>query len=180
MKLRLSSEKLGRGACECVNHVINNTRDEVSIVAFAHDADDGLRARGPNDKAPLGPEPLTRRFDRGYDRVVLKRLAVGIAHVLEDLRQRLEAVAHFAHRPANPLDDAEKLQRCDQAIAGSGVIRQDDVSGLLAANVVAVLAHMFENVAVADCCPDEVQAQAAEKALKPKVRHDGGHNAGLR
>ena len=81
---------------------------------------------------------------------ILVRLAVAIAHVLCHLRQRIETMAHHRDRLPELLYHRQHLQGGDKAVARRGVIRQDDVAGRLAAQIVAVLAHLLEHVAVAD------------------------------
>jgi hypothetical protein len=49
---------------------------------------------------------------------------------------------------------------------------------LLAADIEAVLAHMFEHVAVADGRALERQADALKMPLQPEIGHDGGDDAG--
>src|SRR3546814_14181411 len=70
------------------------------------------------------------------------------------------------------LDDlAEDLQARDEAVAGGGVIRQDDVPRLLAADIVAVAAHRLQHMAVADPGAQQVQALGREMAFEPEVGH---------
>ncbi len=54
------------------------------------------------------------------------------------------------------------------------------MAGLLAAEVVAVLAHVLENVAVADRGADEGEAEIAEIALEAEIGHDRRDDAVLR
>src|SRR5262249_54421837 len=53
------------------------------------------------------------------------------------------------------------------------------MAGLLAADVEAVLAHVLEDVAIADWRALERQTKAAQMALKPEIGHDGPDHAGL-
>src|SRR3546814_16169687 len=71
------------------------------------------------------------------------------------------------------LDDlSEDLQARDEAVAGGGVIRQDDVPRLLVAAIVAVAAHRLQHMAVAEPGAQQVQALGRETALEPEVVHD--------
>ena len=54
------------------------------------------------------------------------------------------------------------------------------MAGLLAANVIAVRAHIFEHVAVADRGSCERQPDGGEKSLQSEIGHDGGHDPRLR
>ena len=114
-----------------------------------------------------------RLLDRGFHLGVLQRLAVAVAHVLHHLRQRIEAVAHFRHRPAVLLHHREHLQRGDEAVAGRRIVRHDDVAGLLAAEIDAALAHVLEHVAVADRRARERKTEALQVALEAEIRHHG-------
>ena len=86
-------------------------------------------------------------------------------------------MADFAGRPAVAADHRQHLQRRDQAVAGGGEVGQDDVAGLLAADIEAVLAHMLADIAVADRRARQRQAVAAEIALQAEIGHDGGDDA---
>src|SRR3546814_7057302 len=65
------------------------------------------------------------------------------------------------------LDDlAEDLQARDEAVAGGGVIRQDDVPRLLAADIVAVAAHRLQHMAVADPGAQQVRSEEHTSGLQ--------------
>src|SRR3546814_17542310 len=100
---------------------------------------------------------------------VVERLATLEADVLQQLRHGIEAVEHLAGRCAGLDDLAEDLQARDEAVAGGGVIRQDDVPRLLAADIVAVAAHRLQHMAVADPGAPQVQALGRELAFEPEV-----------
>ncbi len=118
----------------------------------------------PDGRTIRRPWPLRRCLgvlDGGADLGVLERLAALVAHVLHHLRQRLEAVADLRHRLVLLLHHGQHLQRGEQAVAGRGVVGQDDVARRLAADIVAVLAHVLEHVAVADRRAHERDAEPA-------------------
>ena len=52
------------------------------------------------------------------------------------------------------------------------------MAGLLAADIVAVRAHVLEHVAVADRRADQLDAEAGEMALEPEIGHHGADHAG--
>ena len=53
------------------------------------------------------------------------------------------------------------------------MVAEDDVAGLLAADVAALLAHTLDDVAVADRCPVQLEAVALEVSrLYPEVPHN--------
>ena len=88
-------------------------------------------------------------------------------------------MAQFRHRLVVALDDGEHLQRGNQAVAGRGIIRQDNVAGLFATDIVTARAHALEHIAVADRRAHQLQANAAEIALEAEIGHHGGDDAGL-
>src|ERR1700729_3305106 len=81
---------------------------------------------------------------------MLQRLAAAIAHVPEHLRQRRKTMAHLRHFPVLLLHHSKNLQRGDKAVARGCVVRKNDMAGRLAAQIVTVLAHLLEHIAVAD------------------------------
>ena len=104
-------------------------------------------------------------------------MAVLVADVLQDLRQRLEAIADLAHRLAALRHHGEELKRGDQAVAGGREIRQHDMARLLAADIVAVLAHMLDHVAVADRRALQTETEVLQIALEPEIGHHRGDDA---
>ena len=126
---------------------------------------------GRMTRRPLVAEPVAGVFDRRLDRRALQRLAAGEAHVLQELRHRLELAADFADRPVRPLDAGQHLQRRDQPVAGGREIRQHDMAGLFAADIQPMRAHVLDHVAVADLGAVKLQADAAEEALEPEIGH---------
>ena len=93
------------------------------------------------------------------------------------MRQRLEQVAHFAHRAAAALHFRQHLQRRQQPVAGGREIRQHDMARLLAADVIAVPPHMLDHIAVAHPGADQRQFLGVKIAFEPEVRHDRGHKS---
>src|SRR5436190_9586111 len=114
-------------------------------------------------------EPFFTGHDRGFDRDVLKRLAAAITDVLQDLRQRIEAMADLRHWATELLHHREYLQGGDKSITCRGIVRQDDVTGGLAAKIVAAAQHLLEHIAIADRRAHEFQSQAPEKPLQSQI-----------
>src|SRR3954463_7879098 len=91
----------GRGGlAECCTDGIDDLLDHDAVVALPHDANHGFGAAGADQQAAMAVEPFFAGADRRLDLDVVERLAGAVAHVLENLRQRLEAVAHFRNRTA--------------------------------------------------------------------------------
>src|SRR5207247_1022513 len=78
---------------ERIDDAVDDLLDQPAVVALAHDADDRLGSRGADDQTAVAVEALFAMLDGGADLGVLQRLAALVAHVLEDLRERIEAVA---------------------------------------------------------------------------------------
>ena len=79
----------------------------------------------------------------------------------------------FRHRAAQLLHHREHLQCRDEAVTGGGIVRQDNVAGGLAAEIVAAAQHLFEHITIADRRAHQLQPQAFEETLKPEIRHHG-------
>src|SRR4029450_3452152 len=106
--------------------------------------------------------------------IVEGRAAILVAHALQDLWQRLEAIANFADRPPALRDHRQELECGHETVARGREIRQDDMPRLLPPDIVAVLAHMLDHVSVADRRAREPKLDALQIALKPQIGHDGG------
>ena len=135
-------DRVLRGGANRLAHAIDHRFHLRGILAFGHDADYRLRPRWPDHQPAAIGQFRLGRGDRLLDAVDFQRLAApGIAHVLQQLRQRLEAMQHLARRRARALHLGQDLQRGDQTVARRAVIRQDDVPGLLAADVETCLLY---------------------------------------
>src|SRR6516165_6327831 len=110
----------------------------------------------------------------------ITRITGSVPDVLQDLRQRVKAVADLRHRTAQPLHHGQHLQRRDEAVAGRGVVGQDDVAGWLTAKIIAAAEHPLEHVTIADRRAHKLKADAVQKSLEPEIRHHGGDDAGPR
>src|SRR5712672_937777 len=159
--------------------VVDHFLDQDTVVALAHHPDHRFGAGRADQQPAMAVEPLFAGVDRRLDVGIVEWLAAAIAHVLQDLRQRLEAMTDLRHRTAKFLHHREHLQRRDKTIAGGGVVRQNDVTGRLATDIVAAAQHLFENIAVADLRAHELDTLAFEKALQSEIRHYGGDDTRL-
>ena len=72
------------------------------------------------------------------------------------------------------VDDVEDQQRGEEAVAGGGAGGEEDVAGLLAAERGAGVAHLFEDVLVADGGAEHADAGAGEGGFEAHVGHGGG------
>ncbi len=113
----------------------------------------------------------------GDDLGVVQRLAAGEADILEQLGDRVELAGQLAHRPAALDHDGQDLKRRHQAVAGGGMVVQDQVARLFAAQVEPARSHPLHDVTVADLGPLQHEAVAGQGALKAQVGHHGGDHA---
>src|SRR6185503_12559508 len=89
-----------RKLCPCPfensGDIAHHRTDELLVVAFSHDADDGLSSRFTDEQTPARAKLKLTLLDRlGYVWLA-KRRAVLEPHALEDLRDRLEQAADLA------------------------------------------------------------------------------------
>src|SRR3954470_4292205 len=87
------SARSGCGLAESADDIVDHFLDQDAVIALAHHADDRLGAGGADQGAAVAVEAFLAGIDRRFDVGVVERLAAAVAHVLEDLRQRIEAVA---------------------------------------------------------------------------------------
>src|ERR1700738_2109957 len=78
---------LGGDVAQGIDDTVDDFLDQHPVIAFAHDPDHRLGARGTNDEATLAVEAAFRLPDRGTNLGGLQRFAAPVAHVLEHLRQ---------------------------------------------------------------------------------------------
>ena len=124
---------------------------------------------------PAPAEPGLAAGDRRLDRAAVEREGLAVAHAARTLRHRGEQAADFARRPSGLDDRGQNLQRRDQAVAGRRIIGEDDVARLLAAEIAAESAHLFDDIAVADRGAVQLDVLAVEKALEAEIGHHRRH-----
>src|SRR6516165_10533881 len=105
-----AQELHSRSVCgEHLGYAVDHFLDHGLIVAFAHDANDRLRAGRAHHQAAMAVKPVLGVGDGIADLGILKRLAAAITDVAHDLRQRLEPVTGFRDRLVLLLDHREQL-----------------------------------------------------------------------
>src|SRR6185295_10811953 len=164
------------GVADEPDDFLHHVAHELLVVALAHDAYDRLGARLAHQEASAG-ELLLAQLDRGQDFGIAQGRAVLEAHVVENLRRRLEDVDGFAGGAAFLGQDREHLKRRDQSVAGGNEVGKDDVAGLLATDVEAAFAHLLDDVAIAHRRAHEIQVLALQIALEADIRHHGADDA---
>src|SRR3546814_3285798 len=78
------------------------------------------------------------------DGCIVQRPPAVVTDVAQKFRHRFEDAADLADRSVSLDDDGEHLQRGDQRIAGGDVIVEDNMAGLLAAEIVRSEEHTSE------------------------------------
>src|SRR5215204_3904441 len=79
-----------------IDDVVHHLDNKVAVVALAHDPDDRLGPGRADDEPATVAEALAGRLDDVDHRLLLQGLALLVAHVLQNLRQRLKTVADLA------------------------------------------------------------------------------------
>ena len=149
----------------------------LSVDAFRHHPDDGLGPRLADHQPASFAKPALAGADRRLNGLGLQRLAAIDPNAAQDLGIGREDPADLAQRAVARHDHRQDLQRGDQAIAGPRIVGQDDVAGLLAADVAAAVEHLLQHIAVADICPEQCQAQVTQVVFQPQVRHHSRNDA---
>src|SRR5208337_2930171 len=104
------------------------------------------------------------------------RLAAIEANVAQYLRQRVEAAADFADGLAGFMHNREHLEGRDETVARRRIVGEDDVARLFAPDVVALLAHPLDDVAVSDRRALERKAEASQMLLEAEIGHHRRHD----
>src|SRR5436305_13599897 len=81
------------GVAERGDDVIDHFLDQDAVVALAHHANHRFGAGGADQQPVMTVEPLLAIVNRRLDLGGFERLAAAVAHVFQDLRQRIEAAA---------------------------------------------------------------------------------------
>src|ERR1700722_7753961 len=97
----------GRGLAERGDDVVDDFLDQDAIVTLAHHANHGLGPGRAHQEPAMAVEPLLAGIDRRLDVGIVERLAAAVAHILQDLRQRIKTAADLGHRTAQSLYDRE-------------------------------------------------------------------------
>src|SRR6202023_661680 len=88
----LSAKFSGRRVGEGVDDPIDDLLNQYLVFTLAHDANHRLGPRRPDDQPSVPIETRLRVLDGRSHFRVLERLAALVAHILEHLRQRIEAM----------------------------------------------------------------------------------------
>src|SRR5262245_24296030 len=118
---------------ERVDDAVDHLLDQRQIFTLPGDANNRLGARRPHDQPAVAVKTLLAARNRRAHSRLLVGLAVPVADILGDLRQRIEAMTYHRNRLGDLPDHRQHLKGRNETVAGGGVVRQDDVAGRLAA-----------------------------------------------
>ena len=146
-----------------------------------HHADERLGAGGAHEDAALAAQELLLVRDGGLERIarhdgLLHAAVVADDDVQQHLRVLRAVGGEHGRALAGEREDLQELERGELTVAGGGVVGEDHVARLLAAELVAALHHLFEHIAVAHVGADEVDAVLPAELVQSEVRHDGRHD----
>ena len=140
-----------------------------------HDADQRLGAGLTDQDAACVAQSLAYGLDGGlHIGVILRGLLVGDLDVLQHLRIDLQRCGQLTHRLLLGQHDLHHLQARQDAVAGAGVLGEDDMAALLAADAAAVFGHVLINILVTDGSLGVADALLVERLVQTEVGHDGG------
>jgi len=88
----------------------------------------------------------------------------------------VKALGQLVKRLAGLLHHFEHTQGGQQSIARGGLLHEDEMAGLFAADRRAALHHFLEHILVAHRRADQPDPVAFERALEPEVRHHCGYH----
>ncbi len=86
--------KLSRRVGQSVDDAIDDLLNQNLVFSLSHDANHGFGARRADDQPAMNIQTSFSKLDGGSHLRVFQRLAALVAHVLEDLRQRVEPVTY--------------------------------------------------------------------------------------
>ena len=115
------------------------------------------------------------QFSRGHD-LRLGRITANDRHILQDLRIGHKILQKLRNLFPGAADNAQKLDSGKLAVAGSGIIQEDQVAGLLTAQIEAAFQHTLQHIAVTNIGAFQRDSPFARKAVEPQVGHDCCHD----
>src|SRR5260370_2480778 len=86
-----------RGLDERRDDMVDHFLDQDAVVALAHDADHGLGAGRADQEPAVAVESIFAVDNRRLHFGIVERLAAAVAHVLQNLRQWIEAMTELRY-----------------------------------------------------------------------------------
>src|SRR5512139_1997008 len=159
---------------------LHDRLDLLPVLPFHHDPQERLRAAVPDHDPPPAPQHLLElalRLPEPLHRI--QRDALLHPDVLEDLRERHQPLPHLGRLLPGLDHHGEELQGGQHPVPRGRVIEEDQVAGLLPAEIVSPLAHHLDHVPVPDRRPDQPDLPLLEIQLQADVAHHGGDQGAL-
>ena len=121
-------------------------------LSLDHHADERLGAGGAHEDAALAAQELLLVRDGGLERIarhdgLLHAAVVADDDVQQHLRVLRAVGGEHGRALAGEREDLQELERGELTVAGGGVVGEDHVARLLAAELVAALHHLFDVLA---------------------------------
>jgi hypothetical protein len=108
---------------------------------------------------------------------VLPELGEGRPDADTDVQQHLRTLLHpggdVDERLADLPNRPEELKGGQEPVSRLGMVHEDDVARLLAAEIGAKAPHLLQHVAVPDARPRHLDAERGEGPLETEVGHHG-------
>ena len=147
------------------------------VRGLRHHADHRLGARLAHQDAAAIAQGGGCLLHRGPDGGVAHGgLFVGHAHIFQHLRVNFQGRGQLAQLFLAGQHHLHHLEAGQDAVAGGGVLREDDVARLLPADAAAVLGHVLVDVFVAHGGLGVADARLVQRLVQAEVGHDGGHD----
>ena len=129
---------------------------------------------GLTDEDAPGVAQCFRNLRHGFlhGRVILCSLLISHADILQYLRIDFQRCCQLTHWLFLSQHDFHHLETGQDAVTGAGVLREDDMTALLAADTAAVLSHVLVDVLVAHSSLGVANALLIERLVEAKVGHN--------
>ena len=142
--------------------------------SFEHDAALGLRSGIPHDDTPVLAIPFADLRDEGRGaRKFLDGNFARHGNIDEHLGKARHDAGKLGERGPAATQNREDTEGGKEAVARGGVIEQDDMAALFAAQGIPAGAHGLDDITVAHARLHGLYAAPMEGLVKPKIAHDG-------
>ena len=96
-------------------------------------------------------------------------------HILQHLREAGYLTHELGDLAAAGAEYTEEFHRSKLPVAGSRIIEENDVAGLLSAEVLAIFEHAFKDIPVSDSGALHIQPAAGSIFVEAEVGHNGSY-----
>ena len=172
--LRSNTVPFAADGCNDIFHIF---LADSQTFGFHHNTDQRFRAGLP-DQNSAGISQLGGNFgNSGLDiRICLSNGLIRDLDVLQNLGIDRETFAQLAQGLLPGLHNFRNLETGEDALTGGGILGEDDMTGLLAAQTAAVLHHIFVNIFVTDFGFGIFDTQFVKCLVQTEVAHNRSDN----